>query len=142
MLKAGIHARRSSNWKAAVVVSNWTQRNSDSSNVIIDVHRATLRAFRLTTSASPPGMARMNPAPTRGRKVTRDRIGNSVIAPSARLTQQVPGDQEHDTAQHGKGVMVKITALQTPRPARQGAGRRRHPVGTDAVDQGAVAGFP
>ena len=44
------------------------------------VQSATLRAFCATTSGS-PRISRMKPAPARGRKITRESSGQSLIAP-------------------------------------------------------------
>ena len=46
---------------------------------MLAVHSATLRAFCATTSGS-PRIIMMNAAPASGRKITRDRSGQSLIA--------------------------------------------------------------
>src|SRR3970040_2054741 len=107
MPKAGIHCDSSTNWNLALAESKLTQMNSDSRKLIIDVHNATLRALRATTSAS-PRMVRMNSAPTSGRKVNSDRIGNCVMIRSSRVLEQIPRDQDDDARQHGERVMVEI----------------------------------
>ena len=73
-----IHSTSSRNWKAAVEESNRYQMKRDTTKVNNDVHNATPRAF-LATTASSPRMVRMKTAPTRGRNVTRDRMGNVLM---------------------------------------------------------------
>ena len=46
---------------------------------MVAVQSATLRAFCATTAGS-PRIIRMNAAPASGRKITRDRSGQSLIA--------------------------------------------------------------
>ena len=69
----------STSWKPAWVGSKLAQIRSESRKVMPEVHSATLRAFWATTSGS-PRISRMKPAPASGRKMTRDRSGQSLIA--------------------------------------------------------------
>src|SRR5579863_6719367 len=140
MPKDGIHSCVSTNWKSAVVGSKSTHSRIDSANVISDVHRAAMRALRATTSGVPRTQA-MNTAPTTGRKVTSDRIGQlAVMAPSPE--QQIPGDQQHDADQHGKGIVVDVAGLQQAGAARELERIGGERIGPEAVDDGAVALLP
>lgn len=78
MLNAGIQSARSTIWNAAVVLSKFNQMNKDSTKVISEVHNATLRALRATTSGS-PRINKMNAAPTSGRNVVSDRMGQPAM---------------------------------------------------------------
>src|SRR5919199_924659 len=102
MLKVGIQSTFSTNWNSGVVGSKPSHRKTDSTNTIVEVHSAMLRALWATVSSS-PRVARMKAAPTSGRKVTSERIGKPFIA-SPRRPQQIPGDQQHDADQHRERV--------------------------------------
>ena len=78
MPNSGIQATFSTSWKSAVALSNCTQIISDRAKVMSDVHNAMFRALRATTSAS-PRVARMNRAPTSGRKVTSESKGQLLV---------------------------------------------------------------
>ena len=85
------HDARSAYWNDAVEVSKLIHRSSDSAKVISVVHRATLRALRATNSAS-PRIKKMNAAPTTGRKITRERMGQSL------MPYTPPVSRNHDTS--------------------------------------------
>src|SRR5919106_1433110 len=113
------HSTFSTSWKSARLGSKVPQISSESRKVMLAVQSATLRAFWATTSGS-PRIRRMNPAPASGRKITRDRSGQSVIARVRSQPEQVPGDQGRDPDQHGEGVVVEIAGLQADRAPRHG----------------------
>ena len=55
-----------------------------------EAQRATYRALRAIIFGSWSRMVRMNNAPARGRKVTRESIGNSLILLLAHVSKQIP----------------------------------------------------
>ena len=73
------HGRFSTNWKSAVVGSNRHSMTSETTKVTSVVHSAIQRALRFTASSS-PRITRMNSAPTSGRKVVTERIGQLAIS--------------------------------------------------------------
>ena len=78
--------RFSTNWKSAEAGSKRQTRMSEIAKVMSVVHSATQRALRAPASSS-RSMA-MNSAPTSGRKVTTERIGQLAIsAPPANMNQ-------------------------------------------------------
>jgi hypothetical protein len=86
MPNGAIHSRFSTNWKSGVAVSKFTHSSSDSAKVISEVHSATARALRATTASS-PRTSMMNTAPTSGRKVTSERIGQVAV-----MAQPIPSN--------------------------------------------------
>src|SRR5262245_57299525 len=103
------------------------------------VHSATQRALRCSASPS-PRITVMNRAPTSGRKVMTDRTGQLMSAhPNAK---HEPGDQGGDADQHGKGVVIEVTGLQSHDATGHVEHARRDAVGAPAVDQPAVAVLP
>src|SRR6476646_8047106 len=116
MLKVGSHSACSTNWNSAVVGSNHTQINSESTKVMSDVHTAIHRAFCAMSSGSRRGKRRMKTTPTRGRNVVRLRIGKLLVmaAPSPDRLEEEPRHHDDGADQNGKSVMVDVTALQTP----------------------------
>src|SRR6476661_4318070 len=139
MLSAGIQATFSSNWKPALVGSKWTHSSSDTTNVTSEVISAALRQFRSTASFG-PCTTRQNSAPTSGRKVTTERIGQLAIALSHE--QHEVGDECRHADQHHEGVVVEVTALEAAEHAGDVLRARRQAVGAEAIDRGAVALLP
>src|SRR5262245_47035210 len=129
MPKAGIQVACSTNWKSALVRSNSNHSTADSRKVSSEVQSARYRALRATASGS-PRRNRIRTDPTTGRKVTMERIGQSLMVRSPRLPVEIPGHQQHDADQHGEGIVVDVARLQLARPARQAAGERGNAVGT------------
>ena len=80
MSSAGTQASFSSNWKPALVGSKWIHSSSEIRKVTSEVISAALRQLRSTASLGPL-TTRQNSAPTSGRKVTRERIGQLDIVP-------------------------------------------------------------
>jgi len=68
----------STNWKPGAAASKPGSSSSDTTKVTSVVHNATQRALRAATSSS-PRTTKMKRAPTSGRKVTTERIGQSDI---------------------------------------------------------------
>src|SRR5262245_16240749 len=79
MLSAGPQSSLASNWKPALVGSKRAHRSSEITKVTTDVSSAALRQLRSTASLGPL-TTRQNSAPTRGRNVTSERIGQLDIA--------------------------------------------------------------
>src|SRR6185312_6389632 len=125
----------STNWNAALDGSKSIHSSVDRMKTISEVDSAIDLALRATVSASPRAVMIKN-TPTSGRKVTRVRSGQWIIAPSPR--QQVPGDQRDHADQHRERIVIDVPGLQ---PAHL-AGRRGNAVGAEPVDDRAVAGLP
>src|SRR3546814_19718493 len=83
----------------------------------------------------------MNSTPTSGRKMTRERTGQSLIMTSG-SEGQVPAHQGDHPNQHREGVMIDVPDLQPPGAYRPAAGQRRYPVRHPPVEHGAVAHQP
>src|SRR5690348_15515362 len=104
MLSAGTQSSFSSNWKPDFVGSKRAHRISEIRKVTTEVTRATLRQLRSTASFGPL-MIRQKNAPSNGRKVTSERIGQVVIALPH---EHEVGDQRRHADQHGEGVVVQV----------------------------------
>src|SRR5579862_7837098 len=134
------HGFFSTNWNSGEPESKRHTRISEIAKVMIVTHSATQRALR-ATEASSCRISMMNRAPSSGRKVVTERIGQLVIS-VASTHEHEPGDEGRDPDQHGEGVVVHVAGLQ----AHHAAGDVEHPggdaVGAEAVDQPAVAALP
>src|SRR4051794_37182114 len=139
MLSAGIQATFSSNWKAALVGSKCIHSSSDTRKVTSEVIIAALRQLRSTASLG-PCTTRQNSAPTTGRKVTTERIGQLTIALSHE--QHEVADEGGDADQHDKGVVEQISALEAAQHAGQILRSCGDAVGAKPVDGGTVALLP
>src|SRR5215510_2001369 len=112
---------------------------SEIAKVISVVQSATQRALRFSASPS-PRIIMMSSAPTSGRKMVTDRIGQLMsTCPSA---EHEPGDERRHADQHGESVVVEITGLQPYHAARHVEHAGRDTVRPEAVDQPAVAVLP
>src|SRR5215475_9537764 len=80
MLSAGTQSSLSSNWKPALVASKRAHNSSEIRKVTTEVSRAALLQLRSTASFGPLTI-RQKSAPTSGRKVTTERIGQLTIGP-------------------------------------------------------------
>src|SRR5262245_55197239 len=96
------HGWFSTNWNSGVEPSKRATIISDTAKVTMVVHNAAQRALRLPASLS-PGSSRMNSAPTSGRNVVIERIGQLVISVASRREHE-PGDEGGDADQHGESV--------------------------------------
>src|SRR4051794_36558701 len=139
MLSAGIQATFSSNWKAALVGSKCIHSSSDTRKVTSEVIIAALRQLRSTASLG-PCTTRQNSAPTNGRKVTTERIGQLAIALSHE--QHEVADECGHADQHHESVVIEIAALETAEHAGDVVGPRRQAVGPEPVDGCAVTLLP
>src|SRR6478735_6570958 len=109
MLSAGTQASFSSNWNPALVGSKLTHSSSEITKVTSEVIRAALRQLRSTASFG-PWTTRQNTAPTKGRNVMTERIGQLTIALSHE--QHEVADEGGDADQHDEGVVVQVAALE------------------------------
>src|SRR5215467_14452975 len=83
----------------------------------------------------------MNSAPSSGRKIVTERIGQLVILlPPA--GKHEPGDETGDADQHHKRVVVHVASLQAHHVAGHVQYPIRHAVRAETVDQPAVAALP
>src|SRR6185503_5501366 len=121
MFSAGIQATFSSNWKPALVGSKWTHSSSETRKVTSEVISAALRQLRSTASLG-PWTTRQNSAPTKGRKVTTERIGQlAIVLPHE---QHEVADERCHADQHHEGVVIQIPALEPAQHARDVVGAR------------------
>src|SRR5690242_14431702 len=139
MLSAGIQATFSSNWKPALVGSKWTHSSSDTRKVTSDVIIAALRQLRSTASLG-PCTTRQNSAPTNGRKVTTERIGQLAIALSHE--QHEVADECGHADQHHESIVIEVATLEAAKDSRDVVGARRQAVRTKPVDGSTVALLP
>src|SRR5476649_1138339 len=138
MLSDGIQASFSSNWKPGLVPSNPAHSISEIRKVTMEVIIAALRQLRSTASFGPL-TTRQNNAPTSGRKVTSDRIGQlDIVLPRPAEV----GHGGHHADQHGEGVVVEIAALEATQHARHVARARSDAVGPEPVDHRTVTLLP
>src|SRR4030095_14009075 len=138
MPRAGTQSIFSSNWKPALVASKRAHRSSEIRKVTTEVTRATLRQLRSTASLGPLTI-RQNSAPTSGRKVTSERMGQLVIALPH---EHEVGDEGGHADQHHEGVVVKVARLEAHQHTRHVLGARGDIVGAEPVDGGAIALLP
>src|ERR1700722_1353141 len=129
----------STNWNSAELGSKRHTITSEIAKVTSVVHIATQRAVP-RASPSLPRTSMMNSAPSSGRKVTTERMGQFRFMSFHR--QHEPGDEGGSADQHGEGVVIEIAGLQPYHVARHIQHSRRNAVGPEAVDQPAVAALP
>src|SRR5262245_11928997 len=108
MLSAGTQSSFSSNWKPALVLSKRAHSASEIRKVASEVISAALRQFRSTASLG-PFTTRQKAAPTSGRKVTSERIGQFIVLPHE---QHEVGHQRRHADQHDERIVIEVTALE------------------------------
>src|SRR5229473_368076 len=142
------HGLLSTNWNSGEPASKRHTRISEIAKVINVVHIATQRALRATEGSS-PRIAMMNSAPSSGRNTVTERIGQLAmsVSPAAKhepalAAKHEPGDESRNADQHGERIMIHIAGLQAHDVAGDVKDPRRDAVGTEAVDQPAVAALP
>src|SRR5262245_60896153 len=135
------HGFFSTNWNSAEAASKRDASRSAIARSTTVTHSAIQRALRLTAGSSPAGSTMMISAPTSGRKVITDSIGqlNMSVAPAR---EHEPGDEQRRADQHGEGVVVEVAGLQPHGIAGDVEDARRDAVRPEAVDQPAVAAAP
>src|SRR5229473_1867333 len=134
------HGLLSTNWNSGEPASKRHTRISETAKVISVVHIATQRALRATEGSS-PRIAMMNSAPSSGRNTVTERIGQLTISVSPARKHE-PGDESRNADQHGERIVIHVAGLQAHNVARDVKDPRRDAVGTEAVDQPAVAALP
>src|SRR5947207_15179641 len=131
MFSAGTQASFSSNWNPALVESKCTHSSSETRKVTSEVISAALRQLRSTASLGPL-TTRQNSAPTSGRKVTTERIGQlTIILPHE---QHEVGQQRRQADQHHEGIVVQVAALEATEHAGKVLSARRDAVRTQPVE--------
>src|SRR5580765_7720862 len=129
----------STNWKPALPLSNAHQMSSEMTNVMPVVHSDTWNMLR-RAAASSPRMIRTISAPMLGRNVIVERIGQSnIVCP---LPEHQPGDEDRHADQHRECVMIEVARLQADDALRHVEDAGGDAIGTEAVDQPAVAALP
>src|SRR5262252_7610613 len=134
------HGFLSTNWNSGEPASKRHTTISEIAKVIKVVHSATQRALR-AMEASSPRIAMMNSAPSRGRNVVTERIGQLAISlpPDG---HPEPGNEGCNPDQHGKRIVIHVAGLQAHDVARDVEYPCRYTIGPEAVDQPAVAALP
>src|SRR5215467_12792762 len=134
------HGLRSTNWNSAEAGSKREASISTITRSISVTHNATQRALRLT-AASSPGSTMMNSAPSSGRNVMTESIGQLAMS-VASAREHEPGDERRRSDHHREGVMVEVAGLQPHDVAGDVDHPRRDAVRPEPVDQPAVAATP
>src|SRR5262245_12623077 len=104
------HGFFSTNWNSDEAASKREASSSVMARSTTVTHSATQRALRFT-DASSPGSSMMKSAPTSGRKVMTDSIGQLAMS-VASAREHEPCDEQRSADQHGEGVVVEIPGLQ------------------------------
>src|ERR1051325_1914401 len=135
------HGFFSTNWNSADAASKRDASRSAIARSTTVTHSATQRALRLTAGSSPAGSTMMISAPTSGRKVITDNIGQLAMS-VAPAREHEPGDEKRRADQHRERIVVETTGLQPHHVAGHVDDARRDAVRPEAVDQPAVAAAP
>src|SRR5262245_25444589 len=135
------HGFFSTNWNSAEPASKRDARMRVIARVTTVTHQAIQRALRFTAGSSPPGSTMMISAPTSGRKVMTDSIGQLAMS-VASAREHEPGDEQGRADHHREGVVIEIAGLQPHRVAGDIDDARRDAVRPEAVDQPAIAAAP
>src|SRR5262245_26839400 len=134
------HGFFSTNWNSADAASKRDASSSVIARSTTVTHRATQRALRFT-DASSPGKIMMKSAPTSGRNVMTDSIGQLAMS-VASAREHEPCDEQRSADQHGERVVVEVAGLQPHDTAGDVDDPSRHAGEPAAVDQPAVAAAP
>src|ERR1700726_2420067 len=132
MCSAGTQARFSSNWNDALVGSKRAHRTSEITKTTSEVISAALRQLRSTASLGPL-TTRQNNAPTSGRNVTRERIGQPDIGPLPHHHDEVR-HEGRNAQQHHERLLIEETALEAAEHARHVLRTGGNVVGAEAID--------
>src|SRR6201996_1038886 len=98
----------STNWKSVCAGSKRHTSITETPKVTSVVHSAIQRELRRAASSSPRLIQTIS-APSSGRKVTTDRMGQVTISLASR--EHEVGDQACDADQHREGVMIEVAGL-------------------------------
>src|SRR6185437_7589415 len=132
----------STNWNSADAVSKWVTSSTETAKVTTVVHSAIQREVPRANGELPCAISAMRIAPSSGRKVTTERIGQVICRNPSVHREHEPGDDRRRADQHGEGVVIEVAALEAHDVARDVEHARRDAVRTEAVDQPAIAAFP
>src|SRR5262249_6462368 len=131
----------STNWNSAEAASKRDASSSAIARSIVVTHSAVQRALRFAPASSPAGSSMMNSAPTSGRKMMTESIGQLAMS-VAPARDPEPGDEQPRPDQPGERVVVEVAGLQPHHVAGDVDPARRDAVRSEAVDQPAVAAAP
>src|SRR6185312_2008746 len=132
----------STNWNSADAGSKCLMSRSEIAKVTTVAHSAIQRDVPRAIGELPRAISAMRIAPSSGRKVTTERIGQVIYLNPSMHREHEPGDDGRRADQHGEGVVIEVAALQPHDVARDVEHARRHAVGAEAVDQPAVSALP
>src|SRR3984893_5870228 len=130
----------STNWNSGEPAAKRHSFGREIAKVISVVHSAAQRALR-AMEASSPRIATMNSAPSSGRKVVTERIGQLAISVPP-TGKHEPSDEGRNADQHGKCIVIHVSGLQAHDITHDVQHPCRDAVGPEAVDQPTVAAFP
>src|SRR5215468_9986147 len=134
------HGFLSTNWNSGEPASKRHTTISEIAKVIKVVQSATQRALP-AMEASSPRIAMMNSAPSSGRNVVTERIGQLAISLPPDGNPE-PGDEGRNPDQHGKRIVIHVAGLQAYGVARDEQYHCREAIGPKTVDQPAIAAPP
>src|SRR3569832_923734 len=132
----------STNWNSADAVSKCLISRIETAKVTIVVHSAIQRDVPRAIGELPRAISAMRIAPSSGRKVTTERIGQVICRNPSVHREHEPGDDRRRADEHGEGVVIEVTALEPHDVARDIEHPRGDAVRAEAVDQPAVAALP
>src|SRR3569623_1030803 len=132
----------STNWNSAEAVSKCLINRIETAKVTIVVHSAIQREVPRAMAELPRAISAMRIAPSSGRKVTTERIGQVICRNPSVHREHEPGDDRRRADQHGEGVVIEVAALEAHDVARDVEDARGDAGGAEAVDQPAVAALP
>src|SRR3569833_1574944 len=136
------HSCFSTNWNSAEAVSKWVTSRTETANVTTVVHSAIQRDVPRAIGEWPRAISAMRIAPSSGRKVTTERIGQVICRNPSIHQEHVPGDDRCRADEHGEGVVIEVSGLEPHDVARDVEHARGHAVRAEAVDQPAIAALP
>src|SRR3569833_2596180 len=132
----------STNWNSAEAVSKCLISKIETAKVTTVVHSAIQREVPRAIGELPRAISAMRIAPSSGRKVTTERIGQVICRNPSVHREHEPGDDRRRADEHGEGVMIEVAALQPHDVARHVEHARGDPVGAGAGGRPAGAARP
>src|SRR3569832_2968231 len=136
------HSCFSTNWNSAEAVSKWVTSRTETANVTFVVHSAIQRDVPRAIGELPRAFSAMRIAPSSGRMVTTERIGQVICRNPSVHREHEPSDDRRRADEHGEGVVIEVAALQPHDVPRHVEHARGDTVWAEAVDQPAVAALP
>src|SRR5215470_11169689 len=110
MMVPASHGFFSTNWNSAEAASKREASRSVMARTTTVTHSAVQRALRFD-AASSPGSSMMNSAPTSGRNVMTESMGQLAMS-VASARENEPGDEQRSADQHGERIVVEVPGLQ------------------------------